>query len=96
MHVSAVQLVKGSGESVMHASCGGRTLSLVPQFTAVLLLNAFYKVLMPFSDSTVPKPRLHAAGLAKVRDGKMHNFLRMYWAKKILEWTPSPHDALER
>jgi deoxyribodipyrimidine photolyase len=27
--------------------------------------------------------------------GKMHGFLRMYWAKKILEWTESPSQALE-
>lgn len=25
----------------------------------------------------------------------MHGFLRMYWAKKILEWTTSPEEALE-
>ncbi len=25
----------------------------------------------------------------------MHGFLRMYWAKKILEWTESPEKALE-
>jgi len=24
----------------------------------------------------------------------MHGFMRMYWAKKILEWTPSPDIAL--
>ena len=30
-----------------------------------------------------------------VLEGKMHGFLRMYWAKKILEWTPSPKVALE-
>ena len=24
----------------------------------------------------------------------MHGFLRMYWAKKVLEWTPSPEEAL--
>ncbi|UYV73197.1 phr [Cordylochernes scorpioides] len=30
-----------------------------------------------------------------VRDGLMHNFLRMYWAKKILEWTSSPEEALD-
>lgn len=24
----------------------------------------------------------------------MHGFLRMYWAKKILEWTKSPEEAL--
>ena len=27
-------------------------------------------------------------------EGKMHGFLRMYWAKKILEWTPDPETAL--
>nr|XP_012148996.1 PREDICTED: deoxyribodipyrimidine photo-lyase-like isoform X2 [Megachile rotundata] len=27
--------------------------------------------------------------------GKMHGFLRMYWAKKILEWTESPESALQ-
>ena len=25
--------------------------------------------------------------------GWMHNYLRMYWAKKILEWTPDPESA---
>lgn len=24
----------------------------------------------------------------------MHGFMRMYWAKKILEWTSSPEEAL--
>ena len=28
-------------------------------------------------------------------EGKMHGFLRMYWAKKVLEWTESPEQALE-
>jgi len=27
--------------------------------------------------------------------GKMHGFMRMYWAKKILEWTKSPEEALK-
>ncbi|CAK9817104.1 Deoxyribodipyrimidine photo-lyase [Anthophora plagiata] len=27
--------------------------------------------------------------------GKMHGFLRMYWAKKLLEWTETPETALE-
>ena len=25
----------------------------------------------------------------------MHGFMRMYWAKKILEWTSNPAEALE-
>jgi len=27
--------------------------------------------------------------------GKMHGYMRMYWAKKILEWTPLPREALD-
>lgn len=27
--------------------------------------------------------------------GKMHGYMRMYWAKKIHEWTPSPEEALQ-
>eukprot|EP01048_Picozoa_sp_COSAG05_P043363 COSAG05_NODE_23950_length_254_cov_1.658065_1_plen_84_part_11 len=29
----------------------------------------------------------NAAQMEMVLTGKMHGFLRMYWAKKILEWT---------
>jgi deoxyribodipyrimidine photo-lyase len=37
----------------------------------------------------------NAAQLEMVRRGKMHGYLRMYWAKKILEWTASPEEAQE-
>ncbi len=37
----------------------------------------------------------NAAQLEMVRKGKMHGYMRMYWAKKILEWTASPEEALE-
>ncbi|KAH8372949.1 hypothetical protein KR009_008784, partial [Drosophila setifemur] len=37
----------------------------------------------------------NSAQLQLVREGKMHGFLRMYWAKKILEWTETPEQALE-
>lgn len=30
-----------------------------------------------------------------VYGGKMHGFCRMYWAKKILEWSASPQEAFE-
>jgi deoxyribodipyrimidine photo-lyase len=36
----------------------------------------------------------NAAQLQMVRYGWMHNYLRMYWAKKILEWTPSARIAM--
>jgi deoxyribodipyrimidine photo-lyase len=35
-------------------------------------------------------PLWNAAQMQMVNTGWMHNYLRMYWAKKILEWTPSP------
>lgn len=29
------------------------------------------------------------------KTGKMHGYMRMYWAKKILEWTENPESALK-
>ncbi|NDL68839.1 deoxyribodipyrimidine photo-lyase [Anaerotalea alkaliphila] len=28
------------------------------------------------------------------REGRIHGYMRMYWAKKILEWSPGPEEAL--
>ncbi|HEY6937033.1 MAG TPA: deoxyribodipyrimidine photo-lyase [Terriglobales bacterium] len=38
----------------------------------------------------------NAAQVQMVTTGWMHNYLRMYWAKKILEWSPSPQAAYQR
>ena len=36
------------------------------------------------------------AAMAEMRiTGFMHNYMRMYWGKKILEWSPSPEDAFK-
>lgn len=37
----------------------------------------------------------NAAQHQMVEWGKMHGYLRMYWAKKILEWSASPEQALK-
>ena len=37
----------------------------------------------------------NAAQLEMIKKGKMHGYMRMYWAKKILEWTESPEKAME-
>jgi len=37
----------------------------------------------------------NAAQQAMVKRGTMHGYLRMYWAKKILEWTRSPETAMK-
>lgn len=39
-------------------------------------------------------PLWNASQLEMVHYGKMHGFMRMYWAKKILEWTSGPTEAL--
>jgi deoxyribodipyrimidine photo-lyase len=37
----------------------------------------------------------NAAQREMVNTGWMHNYMRMYWAKKILEWAPDPARAFE-
>ncbi len=37
----------------------------------------------------------NAAQLQMVHAGWMHNYMRMYWAKKILEWSASPQQAYQ-
>lgn len=40
-------------------------------------------------------PLWNAAQRQMVLGGWMHNYMRMYWAKKILEWSPTPAQAYE-
>ena len=37
----------------------------------------------------------NAAQTQLVTEGRMHNYLRMLWGKKILEWSETPQDALK-
>ncbi len=37
----------------------------------------------------------NAAQMEMVKTGKMHNYMRMYWGKKILEWTENPKEAFK-
>eukprot|EP00471_Norrisiella_sphaerica_P001795 CAMPEP_0184490876 /NCGR_PEP_ID=MMETSP0113_2-20130426/19131_1 /TAXON_ID=91329 /ORGANISM="Norrisiella sphaerica, Strain BC52" /LENGTH=597 /DNA_ID=CAMNT_0026874999 /DNA_START=375 /DNA_END=2165 /DNA_ORIENTATION=- len=53
-----------------------------------------------YSTEELNKAKTHdqlwnAAQQELVYKGKMHGFMRMYWAKKILEWSPDPKKALE-
>lgn len=40
-------------------------------------------------------PYWNAAQMEMVLTGKMHGYMRMYWGKKVLEWTRRPEEALE-
>jgi deoxyribodipyrimidine photo-lyase len=41
-------------------------------------------------------PLWNAAQGQLLREGWFHNYMRMLWGKKILEWSRTPQDALER
>ncbi len=48
-----------------------------------------------FEGAETHDPLWNAAQRQLVREGRIHNYLRMLWGKKILEWSPTPQDALE-
>jgi deoxyribodipyrimidine photo-lyase len=37
----------------------------------------------------------NATQLEMLRDGKIHGYYRMYWGKKIIEWSPTHQEALD-
>lgn len=48
-----------------------------------------------FAAATTHDPLWNAAQTQLMREGRIHNYLRMLWGKKILEWTANPRDALD-
>lgn len=48
-----------------------------------------------FEQSQTHDPYWNAANLEMVLTGKMHNYMRMYWCKKIVEWTRTYKEAYE-
>lgn len=48
-----------------------------------------------FEAAQTHDPLWNAAQMQLVREGRMHNYLRMLWGKKILEWSKSPGRAAE-
>ncbi len=47
-----------------------------------------------FAQARTHDPLWNAAQRQLRREGRMHNYLRMLWGKKILEWSASPEAAL--
>lgn len=48
-----------------------------------------------FAAGSTHDPLWNAAQRQLVREGRIHNYLRMLWGKKILEWSSSPREALD-
>lgn len=55
----------------------------------------FIYSLNQFENSETHDSLWNAAQNEMVTTGKMHGYMRMYWAKKILEWSKSPEDAMK-
>ncbi len=47
-----------------------------------------------FTAAATHDPLWNAAQNQLIREGTIHNYLRMLWGKKILEWTREPREAL--
>jgi deoxyribodipyrimidine photo-lyase len=47
-----------------------------------------------FESARTHDPLWNAAQRQLLREGRIHNYLRMLWGKKILQWTPSPQEAV--
>ena len=48
-----------------------------------------------FERARTHDPLWNAAQGQLLQEGRIHNYLRMVWGKKILEWTASPQEALD-
>jgi deoxyribodipyrimidine photo-lyase len=48
-----------------------------------------------FPEASTHDPLWNAAQRQLLTEGRLHNYLRMLWGKKILEWTASPREALD-
>jgi len=54
----------------------------------------YHYALAEFESGRTHDELWNAAQCEMLVRGKMHGYLRMYWAKKILEWSPDPEDAM--
>lgn len=51
--------------------------------------------LKAFEAAKTHDPLWNAAQIQLVQEGRIHNYLRMLWGKKILHWTKTPREALK-
>ena len=55
----------------------------------------FVYSLKQFEHAKTHEDLWNTAQMEMLTTGKMHGYMRMYWAKKILEWSKSPEEALK-
>lgn len=52
--------------------------------------------LAQLEEAKTADPLWNAAQRQLVAEGRMHNYLRMLWGKKVLEWSKTPREAVDR
>jgi deoxyribodipyrimidine photo-lyase len=57
--------------------------------------RSYTYMLEEFEQGKTHDPLWNAAQMELVREGRIHNYLRMLWGKKILEWSATPEQALK-
>jgi deoxyribodipyrimidine photo-lyase len=57
--------------------------------------RAVLYTLKDFASARTHDPLWNAAQRQLASEGRIHNYMRMVWGKKILEWTRTPEEALE-
>ena len=76
--------------------------SCLPDWAAKSLLShrddrrEFLYSLADLEQARTHDPYWNAAQKEMVLTGKMHGYMRMYWGKKVLEWSPTPETAFRR
>lgn len=77
-----------------------RTIKAAPQWAQKSLLDHatderdFNYDLVSFESANTHDEIWNSAQKELLKTGKIHGYMRMYWAKKILEWSPSSEEAL--
>lgn len=57
--------------------------------------RSFVYTLKDFAGARTHDPLWNAAQRELVSEARMHNYMRMLWGKKILDWSRTPQEALE-
>ncbi len=78
-----------------------KDFSGVPNWAKMSLENHEYDIrpyiysLQNLENPTTHDKLWNATQIQLMHEGVIHSYLRMYWAKKILEWMPTPDEALK-
>lgn len=78
-----------------------RTLTGAPNWAQLTLkkhetdIREFLYTRVAFEHASTHDTAWNAAQIQLLKTGKMHGYMRMYWAKKVLEWSASPQEAID-